>query len=61
MLTSTRLLYFTDSSMRQLKGCFILASLIHHQLTVEFTPPEIWYDLSYSKFHSLYELTVIAY
>lgn len=42
VLTSTRLLYFADSSQRELKGCFILASLIPHRLTIKFSPPEVW-------------------
>jgi hypothetical protein len=28
VLTSTRLLYFSDSSLKELKGCFVLASLV---------------------------------
>lgn len=43
LLTSTRLLYFADSSLKELKGCFILASLIPHRLAITFAPPEIWY------------------
>jgi hypothetical protein len=39
VLTSTRLLYYGDSSMEELKGCFILASLVAHRLSVKFAPP----------------------
>lgn len=42
VLTSTRLLYFADPTKRELKGCFILASLVPHKLTIKFSPPEIW-------------------
>jgi hypothetical protein len=34
LLTPTRLMYFADSTMRDLKGCFNLASLIEHRLKV---------------------------
>jgi hypothetical protein len=42
ILTSTRLLYFADATQRELKGCFVLASLVPHKLTIKFSPPEIW-------------------
>jgi hypothetical protein len=41
LLTATRLLYFTDSSLKHLKGCFILASLLPHRLSLHFAPPQI--------------------
>ena len=41
VLTSTRLLYYSDKSMKVLKGCFVLASLIEYDLKIKADPPEI--------------------
>ena len=41
VLTSTRLLYYSDKSMNVLKGCFVLASLIEYDLNIKAEHPEI--------------------
>jgi len=46
VLSSNRLIYYTDQSLKDMKGCFNLASLIEHQLNVKTIYPEIMYIFS---------------
>lgn len=41
VLTSNRLIYYSDPSMKVLKGCFVLASLIEYDLKIKAEHPEI--------------------